>query len=105
MVNQEEVLLYGPVEMTGHADYHIDQNFDLDATCIRHQGDQLIDQHQVGLDEAYFGSLMSLLLLAARDHQVEMNSLVEYKEECFVGGHMDNFDHCSVATPDDSYVA
>jgi len=56
VVNQEEVLLYGPVETMGHADYHMDQNFDLDATCIRHQGDQLIDQHQVGLDEAYFGS-------------------------------------------------
>ena len=31
--------------------------------------------------------------------------MVEYKEECLVGGHMDNFDHCSVATPGDSYVA
>jgi hypothetical protein len=46
---------------------------------------------------------MSLLMLAAHDHQVEMD-MVEYKEECFVGGHMDNFDHCSVATPDDSYA-
>ena len=34
-----------------------------------------------------------------------MNTVVEYKEECFVGGHMDNSDHCSGATPDDSYVA
>ena len=65
MVSLEEVLLYATGERTDHVDYHMDQSFDLDATCIRHQGDQLIGQLQVGLDGAYFDSLLSLLLLAA----------------------------------------